>query len=159
SNAPIDCFYVYPTVSLEPTPNSDLSITPAERNVIAIQFARFTSQCRPYAPMYRQVTLAALRASLAGGASGADRALAYNDVLAAWRYYLANDNHGRGVVLISHSQGTGILIPLIHNEIDGKPVQAQLISAILAGGNLVVPPGADIGGAFEHIGACHAATQ
>ena len=28
------------------------------------QFARFGSQCRPYAPIYRQVTLTALRARM-----------------------------------------------------------------------------------------------
>ena len=58
--APIDCFYVYPTVSTDPTPNSDMTADPAELNVIQQQFARFASKCRPYAPLYRQVTLAGL---------------------------------------------------------------------------------------------------
>src|SRR5262245_26402216 len=31
-NAPIDCFYVYPTVSTDPTPNSDMTADPAELN-------------------------------------------------------------------------------------------------------------------------------
>jgi hypothetical protein len=65
--APIDCFYVYPTVSSDQTPTSDMSIDPAEQNVIRQQFARFRSQCRTFAPMYRQVTLVGLRAALAGG--------------------------------------------------------------------------------------------
>src|SRR2546427_2141535 len=30
ANAPIDCFYVYPTVSTDPTPNSDMTADPAE---------------------------------------------------------------------------------------------------------------------------------
>src|SRR5690349_18170319 len=68
--APIDCFYVYPTVSTDPTPNSDMTADPAELNVIRIQFARFASKCRPYAPLYRQVTLAGLRRILGGGSSG-----------------------------------------------------------------------------------------
>jgi hypothetical protein len=55
--APIDCFYVYPTVSMDETPNSDMSAGPEEYNVILQQFARFASQCRVYAPLYRQVTL------------------------------------------------------------------------------------------------------
>jgi hypothetical protein len=59
--APIDCFYVYPTVSTDPGQNSDMSIDPAEQNVVRQQFARFGSQCRQFAPMYRQVTLAGLR--------------------------------------------------------------------------------------------------
>ena len=60
-NAPIDCFYVYPTVSTDPTPLSDMTADPAELNVIRQQFARFGSVCRVYAPLYRQVTLAGLR--------------------------------------------------------------------------------------------------
>lgn len=68
--APIDCFYVYPTVSTDPTPNSDMVADAAERNVIRQQFARFAAKCRPYAPMYRQITLAGLRKMLAGGGGG-----------------------------------------------------------------------------------------
>ena len=43
---PIDCFYVYPTVSMDPPPNSDMTAGNEERNVIRQQFARFRSQCR-----------------------------------------------------------------------------------------------------------------
>jgi hypothetical protein len=110
--------------------------------------------------MYRQTTLASLRARMSGGGfAPPDRALAYADVLAAWRHYMAHDNHGRGVVLIGHSQGSALLIALIRNEIDGRPVQAQLISAILLGATVVVPDGADVGGTFQHIPACRAADQ
>jgi hypothetical protein len=35
SDAPIDCFYVYPTVSTDPTPFSDMVADPAELNVKA----------------------------------------------------------------------------------------------------------------------------
>src|ERR1700724_12679 len=86
--APVDCFYVYPTVSNDPTPNSDMVPGPEEKNVVRAQFARFGSQCRLYAPMYRQVTLTALRALLAGQPMAVDRALGYNDVVDAWHYYL-----------------------------------------------------------------------
>src|SRR5262249_3291864 len=122
--APIDCFYVYPTVSNDATPNSDMVAGPEELNVIRAQFPRFGSQCRVYAPLYRQVTLTALRAFISGKPMTADRALAYNDVLDAWNYYLEHDNHGRGVVLIGHSQGSLVLTQLIKNEIDGKPTQS-----------------------------------
>src|SRR5688500_19471408 len=56
--APIDCFYVYPTVSTDPGVFSNMVADPAERNVIHQEFARFGSRCRTFAPMYRQVTLA-----------------------------------------------------------------------------------------------------
>ncbi len=157
--APIDCFYVYPTVSNDPAGNSDMIPGPEEKGVIRAQFARFASQCRPFAPLYRQITLTALRALLAGNPIPADRVLAYNDVLDAWNYYLEHDNNGRGVVLIGHSQGSGVLTQLIKNEIDGKPVQARIISALLLGTNLPVPQGKDVGGAFQHVPLCHSATQ
>ena len=64
-NAPIDCFYVYPTVSLDQTGNSDMTAGPEEHGVILQQFARFSSVCRVYAPLYRQVTLTALRSIIA----------------------------------------------------------------------------------------------
>ena len=156
---PIDCFYVYPTVSNDPTPNSDMTAGPEELAVIRAQFARFGSQCRVYAPLYRQVTLTALRAGIAGKPMAVDRFLAYNDVVDAWKYYLEHDNQGRGVVLIGHSQGSGVLTQLIKSEIDGKPVQERLVSALLLGTSLPVPKGKDVGGAFQHVPLCHSASQ
>jgi DUF3089 family protein len=159
-NAAIDCFYVYPTISTDQTPNSDMNADPAELNVIKQQFARFASKCKPYAPLYRQVTLVGLRRMLAPGATVTlDQGLQYDDVKDAWNYYLKNDNKGRGVVLVAHSQGSFILNRLIHDEIDGKPIQSKLVSAILLGTTLAVPKGKDVGGSFQHVPLCHAATQ
>ena len=159
ANPPIDCFYVYPTVSMDTTPNSDMNAGPEEHSVIQHQAARFASQCRVYAPLYRQVTLTALRAMISGKPLAADRMLAYNDVLDAWNHYLEHDNHGRGVVLIGHSQGSGVLTQMIKNEIDGKPIQKQIVSALLLGTNVAVPKGKDVGGAFEHMPVCKSPTQ
>jgi hypothetical protein len=159
-NAPIDCFYVYPTISTDPTPYSDMNPDPAELNVIAQQFARFASRCRVYAPVYRQVTLAGLQRGLApNGSAPLDRGLGFDDVKDAWDYYLEHDNNGRGFVLIGHSQGSFILAEMIRQEIDGKPVQARMVSAILAGTTIGVPPGKDVGGMFQKIPLCHSATQ
>ena len=160
-NAPIDCFYVYPTVSTDPTPNSDMTADPAEVNVVRQQFARFASRCRPYAPLYRQVTLAGLRQLRAAGGTGNALAsgLQYNDVRDAWNYYLEHDNRGRGVVLVAHSQGSFILAELIRQEIDGKPVQSRMVSAILLGMTLAVPRGRDVGGSFQHVPLCRTASQ
>lgn len=157
--APIDCFYVYPTVSNDPTPNSDMIAGPEEAAVVRGQFARFGSQCRVFAPLYRQVTLTALRAAIGGHPMAVDRALGYNDVVDAWNYYLDHENNGRGVVLIGHSQGSGVLTQLIRNEIDGKPVQSRIVSALLLGTSLPVPKGKDVGGAFKQMPLCHSATQ
>ncbi len=157
--APIDCFYVYPTVSMDPTPNSDMTAGEEELSVVRVQAARFGSQCRVYAPLYRQVTLAALRAFLAGRSASVDRNLGYNDVLDAWNYYLTHDNQGRGVVLIGHSQGSMVLTELIKREIDGKPIQKQLISALLLGTSLPVPRDKDVGGAFQQVPLCRDSKQ
>jgi hypothetical protein len=157
--APIDCFYVYPTVSLDSTPNSDMLAGEEELSVVRVQAARFGSQCRVYAPLYRQVTLSALRSILGGRSAAVDRNLAYTDVLDAWNYYLQHDNQGRGVVLIGHSQGSGVLSELIKREIDGKPIQKQLISALLLGANVAVPRDKDVGGAFQQVPLCRDSKQ
>ena len=159
-NPAIDCFYVYPTVSTDPTAYSDMTTDPAELNVVQQQFARFGTKCRLYAPLYRQVTLAGLRRSMAGGGRAVlDRGLGYDDVRDAWRYYLEHDNRGRGVVLIGHSQGSYVLAELMRQEIDGKPIQSRLVSAILMGTTIAVPKGKDVGGAFQKIPLCRSASQ
>jgi hypothetical protein len=161
--APIDCFYVYPTVSNDPGITSDMTAGPEELNVVKQQLARFGSKCRIYAPLYRQFTLTALRAASAGNpvpgsADPAVRQVGYNDVLDAWNYYLQHENKGRGVVLIGHSQGSGLLQRLIPAEIDGKPVQKQLVSALILGSNLAVEKGKDTG-TFKSIPLCRSASQ
>jgi hypothetical protein len=158
SHAPIDCFYVYPTVSLDPGVLSTMKAEPAELNVVKQQFARLGASCRLFAPLYRQFTLTALAAAMGGhplpGSAGPRPVTPYNDVRDAWAWYLAHENHGRGVVLVGHSQGSGLLTELIKREIDGKPAQARLVSAILMGTNLVVPQGADVGGDFKSVPLC-----
>jgi hypothetical protein len=150
---------VYPTVSLDLAGNAPMKIGKQQIAVIGQQFARFASACRPFAPLYRQVTLTALRASFKGQSMNVDRVLPYNDVKDAWDYYLAHDNHGRGVALIGHSQGSGMLAELAAKEIDGKPIQGRILSIILAGYRLQVPVGRDVGGDFKSIPLCHSADQ
>ena len=151
---PIDCFYVYPTVSDQPGPLATLDVDPAQRSIALYQAAPFSQACRVWAPMYRQLTLSAINAP-AGSVTAAQQATAYGDVRAAWRDYLRHDNHGRGVVVIGHSQGTFMLRRLLHDEVDRKPaVRRRLVGALLIGGNVTVARGRDVGGDFAHIPAC-----
>ena len=152
--APVDCFYVYPTVSTDQTANSDMNADPAETNVILQQFARFASKCRTFAPMYRQITIGGLMKRLASGVPTFDGAPEYTDALAAWRSYLERDNQGRGIVMIGHSQGAFILTNLIRNEVEGKPVQKQIVGAYILGATFAVATGQDTGGAFKSIPLC-----
>ena len=155
----IDCFYVYPTVSTDPTPNSDMTADPAELGVAQAQAAPFRQACRVFAPLYRQVTLATLRDRMMGKPVTADPIMGLRDVSFAFADYMKHDNKGRGVILIGHSQGSGVLKAFIQNEIEGKPVAKQIIAAYLAGHNLLVPQGADVGGDLKSTPLCRSATQ
>ena len=107
-----------------------------------------------------QITLAGLRRSLVSGGTPAWGASPqYTDVRDAWNYYLQHDNKGRGVVLVGHSQGSFIPIELMRNEIDGKPIQSEMVSAILLGTTVAVPKGKDVGETFKSIPLCRTATQ
>ena len=151
----VDCFYVYPTVSNQPTPNATKSRDPELESIAKYQAARFSLQCRVFAPIYRQATLASIAATTAGGSSGADRELAFSDVLEAWREYFAKHNDGRGVVLVGHSQGTFMLRSLVGREIEKNPRQMRrLVSGLLLGGDVEVAKGRLTGGDFARTPIC-----
>jgi hypothetical protein len=154
----IDCFYVYPTVSDQATTLANLHIDPEERSIALYQAARYSQYCRVFAPMYRQVTVTALNSG--NRESPQQLATPLNDVRAAFATYLRKDNHGRGFVLIGHSQGSFVLEQLIAKDVDSKPaVRKRLVSAILLGGNVLVKRHKTIGGSFQHIPACRSNTQ
>ncbi|MEX0767920.1 MAG: DUF3089 domain-containing protein [Microthrixaceae bacterium] len=161
-DAPIDCFYVYPTISRDPSTTSDLVASDEEEGYATLnQAARLGQECRVFAPVYRQRTLAGLVSNMSGTAqTSEDPQRGYKDVLDAWKQYMATDNQGRGVVLIGHSQGTFMMIDLMKEEIDpNQEVRGQLVAAYLAGGSLAVPSGADVGGDFANIPLCRQPEQ
>lgn len=155
-DAAIDCFYVYPTVSRDSGDNSDLVPGLEEQAATMVQFARFASVCRPFAPVYRQATLNALLRQASGKATRTLEvmALAYADVASAWRHYLEHHNKGRPYVLIGHSQGTIHLSQLLAREIEGKPEAKRMLSALLIGFNVEVPQGKTVGGSFRETPLC-----
>jgi hypothetical protein len=157
---PIDCFYVYPTVSSDSGMNSDLNAGREEKIAAEAQFARFASVCRPFAPIYRQMTLGAIAAYSAGVSIDAAAMLAYSDVLAAWRNYLATRNQGHPFVLIGHSQGSLMLQMLIAREIENNPAVANRMKlAIIPGYDLLVPQGKLVGGTFKKTPLCSDPSQ
>lgn len=161
ANPPVDCFYIYPTVSQDPFSTSDLVAGVEERSVVRSQLARLGVKCRLFAPMYRQVTLTQLRVRSGGaappqrGAPGQGNA----DVDDAWNYYLQHDNNGRGFILVGHSQGAGQISRLIREKIDGQPIQKQLVGALIIGGGVTVAKGKDVGGTFKSVPACRSNSQ
>jgi hypothetical protein len=164
SNPPIDCFYVYPTVSSQVNTeqghllNANLEVDPEETQIAINQASRFSQACRVYAPMYPQLTLAQINTP--GAVTPADSEKAYLGVLSAWKEYLADYNDGRGVVLIGHSQGALLLKQLVKDQIDPNPaLRKQLVSAILLGGDVIVPKGKTVGGTFTNVPSCQTAGQ
>ncbi|WP_067657717.1 DUF3089 domain-containing protein [Nocardia harenae] len=156
----VDCFYVYPTVSTELAYSASKEIAAPLRFIAEQQAQRFSQVCDVYAPVYRQRTLLALRSPGSPEQARAAAELAFADVELAWEQYLADDNRGRGVVLIGHSQGTRMLRQLLRERIEPDPaVNARLVSAVLAGGNVVVPRGADVGGDFRTVPLCRERAQ
>ena len=157
---PLDCFYVYPTVSNDPGMNSDLSAGREEKLAAESQFARFASVCRPFAPIYRQMTVSAVAAYSAGADITPAAALAYRDVAAAFRNYLDTGKKGRNFILIGHSQGSLMLQQLIAREIETRPdVAVRMQLAIIPGYDVFVPQGRLVGGTFKKTPLCSAAGQ
>lgn len=158
TNPKVDCFYVYPTTSDQPTPQANLNVDPELRSIALYQAARYSSECRVFAPVYRQTTIRGLGAP--GAVTPEMRESAYQDVRRAWLDYLEHDNGGRGVVFVGHSQGTFVLRRLLREEVDPNPtVRNKLVSALLLGGNVTVRKGSDVGGDFQHIPACRSNQQ
>ncbi len=108
--------------------------------------------------MYRQITVPELDKT--GTETLAQLATPIADVESAFQDFLAHYSHGRGFVLIGHSQGSFILRELIAKDIDPNPaLRKRLVSAIIMGGNVLVKTGSDIGGDFQHIPACQSDTE
>lgn len=150
-DAAVDCFYVYPTVTTDPSGNSDLEPGEDEEiGAVLSQAARLSSVCDVYAPVYRQITVDAI------GDDG-DWDLAYADVLDAFQHYIDNENDGRDFVLVGHSQGSAHLRQLVMEEIDDQPeLLDRMVAADLIGWAVNVPEGETVGGDFANVPACDA---
>ena len=152
----VDCFYVYPTISQDTTSYSDWEPAEGEEGYVTLQqAARLGEVCRVFAPVYRQRTLTSLGEELAGIERRDEEGDPFADVLDAFRTYMANDNGGRGVVLIGHSQGSGLLTQLLVEEVDPhEDVRELLVGAYLAGSSVSVPEGELVGGDLLHVPLC-----
>jgi hypothetical protein len=158
TNSKFDCFYVYPTVSTQETDNSNLAVQSTEVGAAIAQASRFSQVCHVWAPMYRQRTEVSLLQGL--GADQHANTVAYDSLLAAFRDYIAHDNHGRPIVFIGHSQGAAMLIRLLASQVDpDPPLRARTVVAILAGGNVTVPNGKTVGATFRHLPLCTTTNQ
>jgi hypothetical protein len=138
---PIDVFFVHPTIYTndqhETWPwqgdvyNQALNER-TDQSTIKYQASAFNGSAQVYAPRYRQAHINVFRVQdtvLFRKAIG----LAYQDVRAAFLYYLEHHNQGKPFILASHSQGTVHATRLMNEFIDGKPLQEKLVAAYLVG--------------------------
>ena len=152
STANADVFFVHPTIFTDEPKNqylwnadvNDLAMNQkTQSSTILNQASIFNGACRIYAPYYRQAHLYAFYTpNEQDGANALE--LAYKDVKAAFEYYLKHYNHGRPIVIASHSQGSYHCERLIKDYFDGKELQKQLVVAYLIGRGILP-------GAFTHI--------
>jgi len=127
-----DIFNMLKTVSW----NADLRDTAVnnstDNRTILYQASVFNADGRIFAPRYRQANI---KAFFVHGSPEAEKAfdLAYSDIKKAFQYYLQHENHGRPIIIASHSQGSLHAIRLLQEFFDGKPLQHQLVCAYVVG--------------------------
>lgn len=130
--AQVEVFFVYPTTYYKddgwnaPLDDADANKI-MENGVLRGQASAYNACCRIYAPRYRQATLAAFFDESGNG--DAALALAYGDVLNAFRNFLERIGPDAPFVLAGHSQGSAHLQKLISEEVSGKPLLTRLIAA------------------------------
>jgi hypothetical protein len=149
---PVDCFYLYPNVTLQQTATANLQIDPQETAIAELEASPFSQDCRVYAPMYRESTDR-------DPTSKASGQITRRSVLSAWADYLVHYNDGRGVVLIGHSEGSAqIARDILENASDQVPaVRKLLVSAIVTG--LDLPMFKQGTGSFSGLDPCLSTTQ
>ena len=132
ATAPVDLFFLHPTTFLSRQAwNQSLDDAATNRltdeMVMRGQASLFNGCCHIYAPRYRQATLAAFFDDSQSGPRAL--ALAYEDVVAAFRYYVTHFNQGRPFVLAAHSQGSRHADYLMAEEIVGTELADRMIAA------------------------------
>jgi hypothetical protein len=136
----VDVFFLHPTTYTRDFRSSNMNadINDSALNqqtdvtTILYQSTVFNGSCRIFAPRYRQAHLKAFF-QLNSEQSRNAFDLAYADLKTAFQYYLDHWNHGRPIIIASHSQGSMHAVRLLQEFFDGKPLQKQLVCAYVVG--------------------------
>ncbi|HUJ62578.1 MAG TPA: DUF3089 domain-containing protein [Kofleriaceae bacterium] len=155
TDAPVDCFYIYPTIDLNLIPGNhvDFSNLASFRKTAGAQIARLSEVCNIYAPLYRQATIATYVSSRGDQQHFFD--VAYSDVAAAFHAYLLHFDRGKPIVIVGHSQGAQHAAHLLRDTFDqSDALRPRLLVALPIGFTVDLPDGATTGGTFEHLAPC-----
>jgi len=125
----VDVFLICPTVDTKSETNSfDLNDKLKSNFVNALDMEKgiYEETGRLFSPYYRQMSLNAYKLS----AEEQEKAMetAYNDVSAAFRWYLDNENDGRGIILAGFSQGSQMCLELMKEYFGGNGEEAKRLS-------------------------------
>jgi hypothetical protein len=136
----VDVFFLHPTMytnkMLTGKMNADIDDdylnAKTDYSTILYQASAFNQHARVFAPRYRE---AHLDAYLFKDSLTSLKAfnLAYEDVKAAFEYYLKHYNNGRPIIIASHSQGSTHALRLLKEFFENKPLEKQLVAAYLVG--------------------------
>ncbi|MEI6408702.1 MAG: DUF3089 domain-containing protein [Bacteroidota bacterium] len=141
ATAQVDVFFIHPTTYTGADKNqtewngglNDPALNKkTDEGSILFQASIFNGAGRVFAPRYRQ---AHLHAFYTKDKQSAKKALdvAYQDILAAFDYYLKHWNNGRPFVIAGHSQGGLHTMLLVHDRIEGQALEKQLVAAYMVG--------------------------
>ena len=137
----VDVFFIHPTTFIDRkderwnAPMDDAALN-ARTDFSTILFqASVFNQARVFAPRYRQANL---KAYFTDDTTRAIEAFdtAYQDVRAAFQYYLEYFNNGHPIVIAAHSQGSTHAIRLLREFFDQQPLSDKLIVAYIVGMNI-----------------------
>ena len=133
-----DVFYVYPTFLVDKKDtswNADITSSSHRTTVItkAIEFqaSAWAEAGRMFVPFYRQAHVRSYHQLENNGRNSL--LFAYEDVRAAFLYYLENYNNGRPIIFAGHSQGSTHICLLLKEFFDDKDLSKQLIIAYIPG--------------------------
>ena len=136
-SAQVDVFFIHPTTDVtgfKGNANIDNKAINNQTDDFPIKYQAsvFNESCKVYAPRYRQ---AALHNFFTKNNEKSEQAfdVAYQDIKAAFEYYLKNYNNGKPIIIAGHSQGSMHAQRLLREYFDGKPLQNQLVEAYIIG--------------------------
>lgn len=136
SQKPADVFFICPTVYAGAPDSFNMSMDDKETKsdflgATNMQKGIYDGECRFFAPYYRQAGLNAY--TLSEKEREPYLALAYQDVKAAFDYYLDHYNDGRPLVLAGFSQGADLTIRLLKDCFSNEELQNRLVACYAIG--------------------------
>jgi len=127
----VDVFLICPTVDTRSETNSfDLNEKLKAKFVNALDMEKgiYEEAGRMFSPYYRQMSMNAYK--LSEMERSAAQEIAYEDVSAAFRWYLDHENGGRGLILAGFSQGSQMCLELMKEYYGGDGAEAKALREI-----------------------------